>query len=396
MLHPFLSRISLALIMLFVNHCSLYCMEEKSLHLFDDRLEQEFQKKLVKKVIKRVDDMSYIGQANKQCYAEVKRQQIAYIATMHRLQDPSLIRVNIPPFVFRCDRKYHNGKGAIDPNSREFYKQSTIDSWPLSNAVATVNRLPESVGYNNDTFHVVFADADKYERRRPTNLLIACLQQNEGEAQRLVRMYPLAKEHIIPDSPQSEHLYRDPLTPMLFREALSVSKMIPGNKATQVLLDHLATIGFTEETWIESQCLEKERKSQMREQERLMECFLGNLLLADLPVMELFTPEEEERARKGFEEMILSAAPAAPSDILKIIKHTPEEEQARKDFEEMILSVTRKPNEFHTFEDEGETTTMQYVTISSESYSSEDEEDDSAEGPYLLGLMKSMGTKKID
>lgn len=313
MLHPLLSRISIALIMmLFMNHCLLYCMKDNSFHLFDDRLEQEFQKKLVKKVIKHVDDMSYIGQASKACYAEVKRQQIHYIAKMHRLQDPSLIRVNIPPFVYidQWNRGSCRGRYAIDPNSRIFYKESIIETWPLSSAVVNFERMPLCTGHDNNKFHVGFADTDKYERKRPTNLLIACFEQDEYEAQRLVRFYPLAEEHIIPGNPQSEKLYRDPFTPGLFREALCASKMIPGNKATQALLAHLAVIGFTEETWIEAKRLKKEEELRKRQeitaQARHLERFLNLLAAADLPVME-FTPEEEERARKDFEEMILSA-----------------------------------------------------------------------------------------
>jgi hypothetical protein len=61
------------------------------------------------------------------------------------------------------------------------------------------------------------------------------------------------------------------------------------------------------------------------------------------------------------------------------MKFTPEEEEkARKDFEEMIFSVTGTA-----------LPEMDYETIPSESSSSEDE-DDGAKEPYLLGLMRSM------
>src|SRR5260221_4626605 len=55
-------------------------------------------------VIDHVDNMASIGQANKECYAIVKRKQTQYIIQMQKDQNPSLARLNIPPFMFRSTK----------------------------------------------------------------------------------------------------------------------------------------------------------------------------------------------------------------------------------------------------------------------------------------------------
>jgi hypothetical protein len=193
-----------------------------------------------------------------------------------------------------------------------------------------------------------------------------------------VSFYPLAEGHIIANNPQSEQLYRDPFTAGLFRGALGASKMIPDNKATQVLLAHLAAIGFTEETWIKSKGLKQEIKYRQIEeakfQERHIERFLGNILAVDWSVAK-FTPEEEKRARKEFEDMILSVTePNAFQDLFV-------DEGATNPMQHVL--IPQETNEQPTLPQ------MQYVTISSESSSSD--EDNATEGLYLFGLMQSMG-----
>ncbi len=183
-----------------------------------DRLKPELQEI----VIMMVDDMSYIGQTNKSCCAQVKKQQLNHIVDMHRLQDPRLAKPNVPPFMFFAHPIHGNdrrdGKCAVDPNSRIFYKDSTKGKYPLG------------CGAYHDTFHIDFSGDDKYQRVMPTSLLIACLTQNECEAKRLLRFYPLAPQHITAGDPQSKKLSKDPQTPQLFLEALCASKMIPNNK----------------------------------------------------------------------------------------------------------------------------------------------------------------------
>src|SRR5690348_132687 len=51
-------------------------------------------------VIDWVDDMSFIGQTNKECYGLVQKKQIDYIIYMYDNQNPLLAKSNIPPFVF--------------------------------------------------------------------------------------------------------------------------------------------------------------------------------------------------------------------------------------------------------------------------------------------------------
>lgn len=219
------------LVIAIASQLSLFGMD-KPFHF--DRMEPELQNV----VIMFVDDLSYIGQTNKSCYAQVKKQQLYHIVDMHGLQDPRLAKPNIPPFVFfidpSCDDHRGNGKRAIDPNSRIFYKDSTWEKYPLG------------CGAYHDTFHIDFNGDDKYQRVGPTNLLIACLMQKECAAQRLVRFYPLAPQHVIAGDSQSKKLYEDFLTPRLFLEALCASKMIPNNKATAILLEHLEKAHMSE------------------------------------------------------------------------------------------------------------------------------------------------------
>jgi hypothetical protein len=227
---------------------------EKSDHFYTDHnvklrvficmeSEQEFTKfselasELQGEIIKYVDNMSYIGQANKACYAQVRKQQIEYIVDMHRKQDFTMVKLNIPPFVFITGvERYSSALGwyisnetcVIDPNSLNFYKLGTREKWNSSN-----------IRYPN-TFLIDHRN-EKYNCMRPTNLLIACLEQNESEVKRLLKMYPIKQEHVIKGDSKSEEWYKDRNTRLFFDEALDAAKMIPGNKVMPLLLAHCAT-----------------------------------------------------------------------------------------------------------------------------------------------------------
>ena len=162
-------RIILASIIL-LNCVSLYSMELERFTLFS-----ELAPELQGKVIKRVDNMSYIGQVNKECYAEVKSQQVVYIAKMYRVQDFTKVKLNIPSFIFfgkpgdgynphvpnPSEYYIFSGVYVIDPNNRFFYKPSTIEKWNSSNV-----RYP-------DTFRLD-CRGEKHYSILPTNLVIAC------------------------------------------------------------------------------------------------------------------------------------------------------------------------------------------------------------------------------
>ncbi len=227
------NRMFLASIIL-LNYISLYTMELEWKFTPFSELVPELQNK----VIKHVDDMSYIGQANKSSYAQVKKQQIAYIAKMHRMQDFTKVKLNIPPFVFFVNEfqynpccpnntQYFPRVCAVDPNSRIFYKDSVIEKWNSANV-----RYP-------DTFRVD-CRGDEYYSIKPSNLLIACLEQNESEVRRLVNMYPIKPEHVTKGDSKSEAYYEDKDTRFLFDQALNAAKMIPDNKIMPLLLAHCA------------------------------------------------------------------------------------------------------------------------------------------------------------
>jgi hypothetical protein len=316
------------------NQLSIFGMDQDAFHNFG-LLEPMFQKA----VVMLADDLSYIGQANKAWYAEVKKEQLKHIVDQHQLQDPRLARSNIPPFVFFVDPLYDgtqwNGKCAVDPSSRVFYKDSTKGKYPVKSGVC------------HDRFHVEFSDDDKYKRIQPTNLLIACLTQNEGEAKRLLRFYPLVPQHVIAGDSQSKKLYEDDETQKLFMEALCVSKMIPDNRATCILLEYLEQANISESSIITAR---KKKKEEQQEDAAALRRFEGFMLHMMPPQMRQSyraqSPVEYARQLAYEKEYI-----KAEEEMIKMMStggnifnpfSAEEEEKARKEFEEMILSVTKK------------------------------------------------------
>lgn len=282
-------------VVVMVNQLSLFGMDKKPQEIFHclGNLAPELQQI----VILHIDNLSYIGQSNKAWFAEVKKQQLDHIVDMHQQQNPRLARPNIPPLVF-FGVPFHNGdrrdgKRAIDPNSRIFYKESTKNKYPLG------------CGAYHDRFHIDFSGDDKYQRVGPTNLLIACLTQNECEVKRLLRFYPLVKQHIIAGDCQSEKLYKDGDTKRLFLEALCASRVIANNKATCILLEYLEKANLSEDSLIQNMPIKKEKRVKQVADQRRYEGFVLHMMPGFM--RQQYQPTDEEmRARKEFEDMILS------------------------------------------------------------------------------------------
>jgi len=136
-------------------------------------------------VIDQVDNMSFIGQTNKECYAIVQKKQIDYIIRMHDKQDPSLAQFNITPFVFLGAENDFGGKYALNPNSKTFYK------WPTQEKYFSQDENT----YKN--FHSTITWNDPYKHIEPTNLLINIFKRDiNGIKALLIKQYKLVPEKI--------------------------------------------------------------------------------------------------------------------------------------------------------------------------------------------------------
>jgi hypothetical protein len=226
---------------------------------------------------------------------ELQKDIVERLVNMHRLQDPKLAKPNIPPFMFV--NNISGEKCIIDSTKRMFYKPSTVD------------------GVHSDQFPLRF-DVYCNEHIRPTNLLIACLQKDVTAAQRLLKLYPLTEKQVVENDPQSQQLYNNYMeTKQLFIEALCASKAIQNNKTTDLLLQHLKDAGLSEDLLIEMHNQHKaDNKQELHEYKKVVAQDLKNCYqkaifnatgsIARDKTME-FSAEEEKKARKEFEEMIL-------------------------------------------------------------------------------------------